>query len=157
MKLSTIFGSLLSLLLTQITFICCEYKLKNIVIPELKEGNPFKVFTDSEIAQYDGTNENKPIYMGVKGVVFDVTSGKGFYGKGQSYNALVGRDASRAVAKMSLEPEDINYNLNGLDDDTLKALDDIFVGTYMEKYPVVGYMQYKVREIKKKLRDNGEL
>lgn len=34
-------------------------------------------------------------------------SSTGFYGKGRSYNALIGKDASRAVAKMSLEPADL--------------------------------------------------
>ncbi|KAJ0044200.1 hypothetical protein NL108_008100, partial [Boleophthalmus pectinirostris] len=51
--------------------------------------------------------EDLPIYMAVKGVVFDVTKGKEFYGKGAPYNALVGKDSSRAVAKMSLNPEDL--------------------------------------------------
>ena len=35
----------------------------------------------------------------------------GFYGKGAPYNALTGIDSSRAVAKMSLEPDDLNNDL----------------------------------------------
>lgn len=31
---------------------------------------------------------------------------------------------------------------SGLEPDVLKALDDVFQGTYMAKYPVVGYMDY---------------
>lgn len=34
-----------------------------------------------------------------------------FYGKGASYNALVGKDSSRGVAKMSLEPEDLTHDI----------------------------------------------
>lgn len=30
-----------------------------------------------------------------------------FYGKGAPYNALVGKDSTRAVAKMSLDPADL--------------------------------------------------
>lgn len=30
-----------------------------------------------------------------------------FYGKDAPYNALVGKDATRAVAKMSLDPSDL--------------------------------------------------
>ena len=30
-----------------------------------------------------------------------------FYGKDAAYNALVGKDSTRAVAKMSLKPEDL--------------------------------------------------
>ncbi len=33
-----------------------------------------------------------------------------FYGKGAPYNALVGKDSTRAVAKMSLEPADLTYD-----------------------------------------------
>ncbi|XP_025103508.1 neudesin-like isoform X2 [Pomacea canaliculata] len=88
------------------------------------------------------TVPKKPIYMAVKGVVFDVSKGINFYGKGASYNALVGKDSSRGVAKMSLEPEDLTHDISGLEPDVLKALDDVFQGTYMAKYPVVGYMDY---------------
>lgn len=33
-----------------------------------------------------------------------------FYGKGAPYNALAGKDSSRGVAKMSLDPEDLTYD-----------------------------------------------
>ena len=35
----------------------------------------------------------------------------GFYGKGSGYNALTGMDCTRAVAKMSLEPEDLTHDI----------------------------------------------
>ena len=34
-----------------------------------------------------------------------------FYGKDASYNVLVGKDSSRGVAKMSLEPEDLTHDI----------------------------------------------
>ncbi|XP_053166127.1 neudesin isoform X2 [Hemicordylus capensis] len=37
---------------------------------------PVRLFTESELARYNGQEENQPIYLAVKGVVFDVTSGK---------------------------------------------------------------------------------
>ncbi|XP_065535453.1 neudesin [Lathamus discolor] len=43
---------------------------------------PVRLFTEPELARYDGQQEGQPIYLAVKGVVFDVTSGKEFYGKG---------------------------------------------------------------------------
>ncbi|PKU48898.1 hypothetical protein llap_754 [Limosa lapponica baueri] len=55
--------------------------------------------------------EGQPIYLAVKGVVFDVTSGKEFYGKGAPYNALVGKDSTRGVAKMSLDPADLTHDI----------------------------------------------
>lgn len=91
--------------------------------------------------------------MAVKGVVFDVSAGKAFYGKGSSYHALVGKDASRAVAKMSLDPADLTHDVSGLTDEYLEALDNVFDTVYMAKYPVVGYMSYLVRETKNKNKD----
>ena len=37
-----------------------------------------------------------------------------FYGKQSRYNALAGKDASRAVAKMSLDPTDLNSDIVSL-------------------------------------------
>ena len=37
-----------------------------------------------------------------------------FYGKNAAYNALTGRDASRAIALMSLDPEDLTHDLVSL-------------------------------------------
>ena len=34
-----------------------------------------------------------------------------FYGKGAAYNALVGKDSTRAVAKMSLDPKDLTHDI----------------------------------------------
>ncbi|MBN3309613.1 NENF protein, partial [Amia calva] len=83
--------------------------------------------------------EGQPIYLAVKGVVFDVSTGKDFYGKGASYNALTGKDCTRAVAKMSLEPDDLTYDTAGLTDEQLESLETVFRDVYKAKYPIVGY------------------
>ncbi|XP_015249082.1 PREDICTED: neudesin [Cyprinodon variegatus] len=62
-----------------------------------------------------------------------------FYGKDAPYNALVGKDCSRAVAKMSLKPADLTSDTTGLTEEQLKSLDSIFEETYKAKYPIVGY------------------
>ncbi|KAI0222618.1 Neudesin [Lamellibrachia satsuma] len=105
-----------------------------------------KIFTDQEIANYNGLQEDKPIYMAVKGVVFDVTEGKSFYGKNSPYNALAGKDATFAVAKMSLQPEDLKSDISSLSDEDLKELDSTYEQVYKAKYPVVGYMSYLVEQ-----------
>ncbi|XP_038667007.1 neudesin isoform X3 [Scyliorhinus canicula] len=88
--------------------------------------------------------EGQPIYMAIKGVVFDVTLGKEFYGKGAPYNALVGKDSTRAVAKMSLESEDLTYDTTGLTEDELQSLDEVFNDLYKTKYPIVGYTARRI-------------
>ncbi|TRY81349.1 hypothetical protein DNTS_009685 [Danionella cerebrum] len=62
-----------------------------------------------------------------------------FYGKGAPYNALVGKDSTRAVAKMSLDPADLTHDTTGLSENQLQSLETIFKGTYKAKYPIVGY------------------
>jgi len=120
------------------------YRLQKVKLPA--DLGSVRIFTDQEIAKFDGTKAGVPIYMAVKGVVFDVTSGKEFYGVGTSYHALAGKDCTQAVAKMSLDPKDLNNDVTTLTDRQLQSLDEIFSGTYQTKYPVVGYMEYLINQ-----------
>ena len=45
----------------------------------------------------------------------------------------------------------------GLTDDQLKSLDDIFQGTYSEKYKTVGYTKELIDEIKSREKATDEL
>ncbi|XP_048831131.1 neudesin [Brienomyrus brachyistius] len=105
---------------------------------------PVRLFTDDDLQSYNGQEEGKPIYLAVKGVVFDVTKGKEFYGRGAPYNALAGRDCTKAVAKMSLDPEDLTHDTTGLTEEELQSLDSIFKDTYKAKYPIVGYTARRI-------------
>lgn len=138
-----------SIFLIFLTLSATAYQLEEVDLPA--DIQSVKVFTNKALAQFDGTHTDKPIYMAVKGVVFDVTSGKEYYGAGSSYNALAGKDCTRAVAKMSLDPEDLISDTTGLDDSYLESLDRIFTSTYKAKYPVVGYMDYLVRRHRRDL------
>uniref|UniRef100_A0A8C0ZFA2 Neudesin neurotrophic factor n=1 Tax=Cyanistes caeruleus TaxID=156563 RepID=A0A8C0ZFA2_CYACU len=69
---------------------------------------------------------------------------KEFYGKGAPYNALVGKDSTRGVAKMSLDPADLTHDTTGLTEEELKSLDDIFNNVYKAKYPIVGYTSRRI-------------
>ncbi|XP_046333346.1 neudesin-like [Haliotis rufescens] len=140
--LSAMASFLFVVFLLQSSLLVLGYKLKDVEVMLEINGKPAEIFSARKIAQYDGSNSARPLYMGVKGVVFDVSKGKDFYGKGSAYNSLIGMDCSKAVAKMSLEEEDLTHDISDLSDDHLKALDDVFDGTYMAKYPVVGYMDF---------------
>lgn len=52
--------------------------------------------TPEELAAYDGSDPEKPIYLAINGTIYDVTKGRGIYGPGGSYNWFAGVDASRA-------------------------------------------------------------
>lgn len=51
-------------------------------------------FSPEALARYNGENPSLPIYLGLDGKVYDVTSGKQYYMPGASYHYLAGRDAS---------------------------------------------------------------
>ncbi|XP_027079654.1 probable steroid-binding protein 3 [Coffea arabica] len=94
-------------------------------------------FTLQQLKQYDGSDPSKPIYVAVKSRVFDVTAGKSFYGPSGSYCMFAGKDASRALAKMSKNDEDVIGSLDGLSEKEIQTLDD-WEKKFEAKYPVVG-------------------
>ena len=93
--------------------------------------------TAQELIQYNGSDPSKPIYVAVKGRIFDVSAGKSFYGPGGPYAMFAGKDASRALAKMSKSDEDISPSLHGLSDKELSVLHD-WEKKFEAKYTVVG-------------------
>ncbi|CAN1186353.1 Probable steroid-binding protein 3 [Linum perenne] len=94
-------------------------------------------FTAAQLSQYNGTDSSKPIYVAIKGRVFDVTTGNSFYGPGGSYSMFAGKDASRALAKMSKDDADVIPSLHGLTEKELGVLSD-WEKKFEAKYPVVG-------------------
>ncbi|XP_020570941.1 probable steroid-binding protein 3 [Phalaenopsis equestris] len=93
--------------------------------------------TSDQLKDYDGSDESKPIYISIRGVVFDVSTGKSFYGPGGTYAIFAGREASRALAKMSKNEEDVSGNLDGLSVKEMGVLED-WEKKFQAKYPVVG-------------------
>ncbi|XP_010472503.1 PREDICTED: probable steroid-binding protein 3 [Camelina sativa] len=94
-------------------------------------------FTAEQLSRYNGTNESSPIYVAIKGRVFDVTTGKSFYGPGGDYAIFAGKDASRALGKMSKKEEDVSPSLEGLTEKEMNTLND-WETKFVAKYPVVG-------------------
>ncbi|XP_024380786.1 probable steroid-binding protein 3 [Physcomitrium patens] len=91
----------------------------------------------AQLSRYNGTNDALPILVAIRGKIYDVTSGKSFYGPGGSYAMFSGKDASRALAKMSTKQEDVVADLDGLTDKEIGVLDD-WDRKFAAKYPVVG-------------------
>ena len=85
-----------------------------------------------------------PVYLAVRGRVFDVSPGRNFYGPGGPYENFAGRDASRGLACGSFDEDMLTKNLHGpldelkdLDQGQLEALQD-WEDRFLEKYLVVG-------------------
>lgn len=112
-------------------------------LPKPPEPILFKTYTPPELLPNNGENGN-PVYLGIRGRVFDVSSGRNFYGPGGPYANFAGRDASRGLACGSFDEDMLTKDLQGpLDDlsglgeeevDALKGWEERFD----EKYLVVG-------------------
>lgn len=113
------------------------------VLPPAPAPIVFKTFTPPTLRPFDGTN-SQPVYVAVNGRVFDVTSGRNFYGPGGPYANFAGRDATRGLACSSFDEDMLTTDLEGPLDD-LKGLGDEEKSTlrgweerFSEKYLVVG-------------------
>jgi len=85
-----------------------------------------------------------PVYLAVRGRVFDVTPGRNFYGPGGPYANFAGRDASRGLACGSFGEDMLTKDLEGpldplndLDAGQLDALNE-WEERFSGKYLVVG-------------------
>lgn len=54
--------------------------------------------TEAELALYNGTDPELPLYVAINGTVFDVSSSRGIYGPKGSYSFFAGIDCGRALA-----------------------------------------------------------
>ncbi|RLN98657.1 hypothetical protein BBJ28_00014174 [Nothophytophthora sp. Chile5] len=98
-----------------------------------------RFFTLEELLPFNGENE-QPIYIGVLDEVYDVSRKRDFYGPGEGYHLFAGREASRALAKMSFEKEDLDSaDLSDLSYMDKEALQDwVMKFSVYNSYPNVG-------------------
>lgn len=119
-----------------------------------KEEIVLRDFTVDQLRENDGSN-GKPIYIALKREVFDVSGAPEFYGEGCSYHCFAGREASRAMAKMSFDEEELS-NMNITD---LGPFDRNILGDWYEKfkyykcYPVVGKVSVPPSELSLSLEE----
>ncbi|CAH1766279.1 10841_t:CDS:2 [Entrophospora sp. SA101] len=81
------------------------------------------ILTEEELAKYDGSDPNLPIYIAINGEVFDVTAGKMYYGKDGGYKFFSGKDAARAYITGCFETH-LTHDLRGLTSKQIKELDN---------------------------------
>ena len=104
-------------------------------------GVPNKTFTLQELRAFNG-QRNAPIYVGVNGFVFDMSSGRKFYGPSGSYGFMAGHDATVALAKFSMNPAllDQPWTLNKMEENELHTLAN-YIRNFSKKYPIVGTLE----------------
>ena len=113
---------------------------------EEEETEPPRNFTSKQLIYFDGekdekTGEDKPVYLSVNGIVFDMTGGRNFYGPDGPYASFAGKECGVALAKMSFETEHLDdlagcKDLNYGEKDELDGWIEKF--TYYRHYPVKG-------------------
>ena len=91
----------------------------------------------SDLASYDGSDPTKPLLIGIRGYVYDVTRGRDFYGPGGPYGMFAGRNCTRALAKVSFDEELFTGNIEGLERDELDKLKE-WIEMFEGKYRRVG-------------------
>jgi len=99
--------------------------------------------TEDELKAYNGKDSKKPLLMAIKGQIYDVSQSRVFYGPGGPYALFAGKDASRALAKMSFEEKDLTGDTTGLGPFELEALQD-WEYKFMSKYVKVGTIKKTV-------------
>ena len=72
----------------------------------------FQTFTPRTLLKNNGQGTS-PVYLAVRGKVYDVTSGRNFYGPGGPYENFAGRDATRGLACQSFDEEMLTKDLDG--------------------------------------------
>lgn len=102
---------------------------------------PREYWKEEELAQYDGSqDEDGPILMAADGLVFNVWKGRNFYGPGGEYHLFAGRDATRFLAKTSVEEETPEQEAKPLNMAERAALAG-WMFTIKNKYEVVGKLE----------------
>ncbi|KAL1958283.1 hypothetical protein VTO42DRAFT_4791 [Malbranchea cinnamomea] len=114
-----------------------------VTLPKGPDPVVFRTFTPVTLLPYNG-KDGAPVYLAVRGRVFDVTPGRNFYGPGGPYANFAGRDATRGLACQSFDEEMLTKDLHGPLDD-LKDLNEEQLENlrgweerFLEKYLVVG-------------------
>ncbi|GAA5963123.1 hypothetical protein JCM21900_000215 [Sporobolomyces salmonicolor] len=102
----------------------------------------WRQWTPAELKGYDGTEQGEErgrILFAIRRKVYDVTTGRDFYGPGGPYAIFAGRDASRGLAKQSFEPEmlsPLEEPIDALEDLTQSEWDNLrdWEGHFNNKY-----------------------
>ncbi|BGP25482.1 Dihydrodipicolinate synthase [Rhodotorula toruloides] len=105
-----------------------EYHWRSATHPK---SEVWRRWTTKELRGFDGTDPAKEggrILFAIRRKVYDVSSGRNFYGPGGPYAIFAGRDASRGLAKQSFEADmltPVDEPIDSLEDLTSSEWDNL--------------------------------
>jgi len=110
-----------------------------------EEPDPPRNFTLAQLSHFDGKKDkdgqDKPVYLSLNGIVFDVSGGRNFYGPEGPYEVFAGHECGVALAKMSFDKEHVDDFASIA---TLKHGEKMELENWIEKfthyrcYPILG-------------------
>ena len=99
---------------------------------------PRELWRLSELRRYDGSESpDGPVLLAARGLVFNVARARNFYGPGGEYEVMGGADATRYLARNSVEPETAEQAAAPLSLAQQAAL-SAWLWSLEQKYDVVG-------------------
>ena len=107
------------------------------VVPRGYQPRQIGEITLEELSKCTGDDPFRPILMAVRGKVYDVTEARNFYGPGKSYNVYAGREAARALGKMTLAEADCTADIDDFTEKEMATLEQ-WETKFASKYKVVG-------------------
>lgn len=113
-----------------------EKKKNGTTNPNARMYDALPMINLEELARY---RNGSKVYVGLCGLVYDVSSSKDLYGEGGNYHVFAGRDATRALAYGVLEEAKVLERPGDQSDmgtNQFMALDD-WIEQFEEKYPVI--------------------
>ena len=131
-------AALIPLLMGQEKDVIAAETLLSTHSPQEEEEVDFYM-TAEQLASMNGATESTPLYLCIKGRIYDVSTARDTYGPGTEYYVFIGKDATRAFATGCLEPECVISSTEGLSEEELKEIDR-WVDLYQnhDKYQYVG-------------------
>ncbi|XP_037543518.1 neuferricin [Nematolebias whitei] len=120
---------------------CLSALLAVLFVPRdwFEPGAGPRLLSRGELAQYDGEQGSRGLYLAVLGRVFDVSKGRKHYGPTGAYHFMAGRDASLAFITGDFSDQGLTDDVSSLSPLQAVALFD-WLAFYQRQYISVGLL-----------------
>ena len=104
--------------------------------------NGLNIYSENEVSARDGSDDDVDVWLAIMGKVFNVTEGRGFYGKEGPYSVFGAKDATGYFVSGKFDEDSANSvdysNLDEKEIDNLKHWYTFY--TQNPNYPQIGVM-----------------